>query len=85
MKLLPLPLDIINIIMSYIIQPIPKTDERYELLRTIPRKRTCNSSEYVIFSNNRFVFIVNIKPSLVYYKFVDLDNNNEHEQEYFLF
>lgn len=39
MMLLPLPFDIVNIIISYNITRISKTDSRYALLLTIPKNK----------------------------------------------
>ena len=50
LKLFPLPLDVVDIIMSYAIQKIPKTDIRYDLLLTIPKK-------YSSCTENSFVFL----------------------------
>ena len=84
MKLLPLPLDIINVIISYTIQKIPKTDTRYDLLLTIPRKQIINKCESVLFTNNRFVLVIHASEHLVNYRFADLDNINDDYQEYIL-
>jgi hypothetical protein len=82
LKLLPLPLDVINIIISYTVQKIPKTDIRYELLLTIPKKSSSNTeNSFSLLNNNNFVLFVLINSNSVKYTF---NNFNGNLQEYVL-
>jgi hypothetical protein len=82
LKLLPLPLDVINIIISYTVQKIPKTDIRYDLLLTIPKKSSSNKeNSFSLLNNNNFVLFVLINSNSVKYTF---NNFNGNLQEYIL-
>lgn len=87
-KILPLPLDVINEIILYTIVRIPKTDYRYDILLTIPIKRMIINSVYVRFTNDKYMLIVTVNPNIVYYRFSNINNyelldNQEFYQDYF--
>ena len=89
LKLLPLPLDVVDIIMSYAIQKIPKTDIRYDLLLTIPKKSSsCSLNSYVMLPSlpctfqtckgvleHKFVLFVFISSNNVLYTFNNFIDN----------
>lgn len=82
LKLLPLPLDVVDIIMSYAIQKIPKTDIRYDLLLTLPKKSSSHTqNSYTFLKNHKFVLFVFIDSNSVKYTF---NNFNDNLQEYIL-
>jgi len=87
LKLLPLPSDVLDIIMSYAIQKIPKTDIRYDLLLTIPQKYSAGIVNSFVFlpsssdtsfqmrNNNKFVLFVFISSNNVLYTFNNFIDN----------
>ena len=82
LKLLPLPLDVVDIIMSYAIQKIPKTDIRYDLLLKIQNKHSSHrENSFLLFDNNKFVLFVLIRSNSVTYTFNNFKGNL---QEYIL-
>ena len=91
-ELLPLPWDIIYEIRSYIIQRFSKKDIRYKMLLTIPKKSSLFRCIFIRFVNSPFMFIVNVQPMFIYYRFENINNydmyhllnNEEYQYEYFL-
>lgn len=86
-KILPLPLEIVYKIASYdrilAIKKLPKTDERYNLLRTIPLKQITYDQLgdilgiKTIFTNSHKILSITLLEKELLVTYLNIDNDNE--------